>query len=584
MARVTRTAPFSQRAPEGDSATELRVGAGGTADDPAIDAAAIRRWFARAHLELAAHSAQIDALNVFPVADRDTGSNLLLTWDAACAALPPARNGESLADVLGPAARGALRGARGNSGAVLCQVLYGLASALDTPSADGPGIAAALATAAAAARTALAEPVEGTIVTVALAAADSAVAAGDVGTVAVLGAAEEAARAALAATTGQLRALREAGVVDAGASGFVVVLAALHAAVQNSTSAGERPLLAASDQGGSPRHERTGSGAERHGAARPAAVQPDPLLREAHDEVQYLLAAAPEAIATLRATLIGLGDSVAIAGGPDLWHVHVHTAEIGPVVEAGIAAGQLSRLEIARLDVEGADDHSGFSAARALGERLVLAVAPGDGLARLFATAGAHPLTFSSRPDSHALRDAMAATGANQLVLLPNDAHLVSAGQQAASELRELGYSVVVVPTRSPVQGLAALAVADPHMPLADEVVVMADAAGATRVGELSVATLTAVTSAGTCAPGDVLAMQAGDVVLVGPTLFDVACHLLDRLLEGGGELVTLVTGVGAPPDLSASLTTYLESTHPFANVTVYDGGQPTHPLLVGVE
>jgi hypothetical protein len=178
----------------------------------------------------------------------------------------------------------------------------------------------------------------------------------------------------------------------------------------------------------------------------------------------------------------------------------------------------------------------------------------------------------------------MAATGAAQLVLLPNDAHLVSAGQQAAIELRELGHSVVVVPTRSPVQGLAALAVADSHMPLADEVVVMADAAGATRVGELSVATLTAVTSAGTCAPGDVLAMQAGDVVLVGPTLFDVACHLLDRLLEGGGELVTLVTGIGAPPDLSAALTTYLESMHPFAHVTVYDGGQPTHPLLVGVE
>jgi DAK2 domain fusion protein YloV len=578
VARVMPTAPASATRPGDPGGRPEQARPKPAVNQPAVnhglrvDAEAIRRWFAMARSDLADHSAQIDALNVFPVADRDTGSNLLLTWEAACAALPAQRAGETLSEVLAPAARGALIGARGNSGAVLCQVLHGLALVLDRPTADGPGLARALAGSAAAARTALAEPVEGTIITVAQAAADAALEAGPQGVDAVLAAADAAARTALAATTSQLAALHEAGVVDAGASGFVLVLAALGAAVRNSGQQRQRLVLDARTD------EERAIDLRRHGQL---SVEADAPARE---EVQYLLAADPAAVANLRRSLTELGDSVAIAGGPDLWHVHVHTADVGPVVEAGIATGSLSRLVVTHLDVPAAHPPARFPAGRSTRQRLVLAIAPGEGLARLFSAAGAHPLEFASRPDATALYDAMIATDARQLVLLPNDAHLISAGQQAASELRARGRVVVVVPTRSPVQGLAALAVADPHMPLSDEVVVMADAAGATRVGELSIATLTAVTSAGTCAPGDVLAMQAGDVVLVGPTLFDVARELLDRLLEGGGELVTLVTGIGASPDLAGALTAYLESTHPFAQVTVYDGGQPTHPLLVGVE
>lgn len=532
--------------------------------EPVLDTAAIRRWFTLARADLAAHSPQIDALNVFPVADRDTGTNLLMTWDAACAALPDSRPGETLADVLTPAARGALVGARGNSGAVLCQILHGLAGSFDRPTADGPALAAALANAALAARTALAEPVEGTIVTVAHEAADAGVAVAARGVAAVLSAADRAARAALTETTSQLAALDAAGVVDAGASGFVLVLGALGAAVADHGRA-RTPLVLSSRPG-----------VER----RRAPDHSDPGL----EEVQYLLAAGPDAVEALRHRLVELGDSVAIAGGPDLWHVHVHTADISPVIEAGIAAGTASRFVVTHLDVRAPDVRAEFPGARQHGHRLIVAIAPGEGLAHLFGKAGAQPLMFASRPDADAIYDAMLATGARQLVLLPNDAHLIPAGQHAASRLRARGRGVVVLPTRSPVQGLAALAVADPHLALADEVVVMADAAGATRVGELSIATLSAVTSAGTCAPGDVLAMQGGDVVLVGPTLFEVARQLLDRLLEGGGELVTLVTGVGAPADLAGALTSYLEHSHPFANVTVYEGGQPTHPLLLGVE
>lgn len=566
MTRGTRTAP-----PE-DSAS-------GTAptDTGVVDTAAIRRWFVRTRTDLAAYSVQIDALNVFPVADRDTGSNLLATWDAACAALPSPHGDETFGEVLGAAARGALLGARGNSGAVLCQVLQGLAASLEGSVADGLAMAAALRNAAKAARTAFAEPVEGTIVTVADAAASAAHAAegGDAG--AVLTAADGAARAALVATTAQLAALREAGVVDAGASGFVVVLAALRASVHNADDVGDPLVIDVHGEAGRWR---------AHGAAcrEPTRNGPHPDGHAAaREEVQYLLAADHEAVAQLRDRLTRLGDSIAIAGGPELWHVHVHTAEVGPVVEAGISAGALSRLVVARLEVSPDDVRGGLSA-EPTQHRVLLAVAPGDGLARLFAAAGAQPLQFPSRPDSGALRDAMVAAGTAQLVLLPNDADLVGVAHDAAHALRELGHSAVVVPSRSPVQGLAALAVADPHMPFADEVVAMTDAAGATRVGELSIAALTAVTSAGMCHRGDVLAVQAGDVVLVGRTLFTVACQLLDRLLEGGGELVTLVTGLGAPPELALDLTAYLETTHPFASVTVYDGGQPRYPLLVGVE
>jgi len=170
------------------------------------------------------------------------------------------------------------------------------------------------------------------------------------------------------------------------------------------------------------------------------------------------------------------------------------------------------------------------------------------------------------------------------VVLLPNDSNVQAVCDAAAREAQQEGVRTRVVHTRASVQALAALAVKDTSRPFDDDVIGMAEAAGACRYAELTVATREALTMAGRCQPGDVLALLEGEVTLIGDKLSDTGRDLLDRMLSGGGELVTLVTGADAPEDLTGVLSDHLRNRWPFVEIQVYDGGQPHYPLLVGVE
>ena len=170
------------------------------------------------------------------------------------------------------------------------------------------------------------------------------------------------------------------------------------------------------------------------------------------------------------------------------------------------------------------------------------------------------------------------------MVVLPNDNNVRAVAEAAAEEARADGYVVSVVHTKSPVQAIAALAVRDPNRRFAEDVIAMAEAAAATRWAELTVAARDSLTLAGPCHAGDVLALVEGEVVLIGQDLDAVATEVLDRLLGGGGELVTLVTGADAPGGLGDTLGAHLASRWPFVEHQVYDGGQPHYPLLIGVE
>jgi dihydroxyacetone kinase-like predicted kinase len=174
------------------------------------------------------------------------------------------------------------------------------------------------------------------------------------------------------------------------------------------------------------------------------------------------------------------------------------------------------------------------------------------------------------------------ASTAQDVVLLPNHPERIALASRAADRARAEGRDVAVVSTRSPVQGLAAIAVSDRGRRFGDDVIAMAEAAGATRWAEVTVAEQEALTSAGRCHPGDALGSAEGDVVVVGSDLATVACDLLDRLLGAGGELATLVVG----PDgaLGDAVCAHLAAAHPTVEVTRYDGGPPGVPLLVGVE
>jgi dihydroxyacetone kinase-like predicted kinase len=370
---------------------------------------------------------------------------------------------------------------------------------------------------------------------------------------AVARAAARSAADALAQTPRQLPVLARAGVVDAGGRGLCLLLDALVEAV-NGTMPPESRL-------------------ELH---RPVATPSD--TQEFGYEVQYLLDAGPPAVERLREILGGLGDSLVVvgtgAGDPPTWNVHVHVDDIGAAIEAGIAAGRPHRISVTRLE-ERVHGHptSGRSA---------VVVASGDGLAALFEAEGA--TVVERNPSTAEMLAAIRSTGAGSVVLLPNDTNTHAVAAAAAREAAAAGFRVSVVPTRSPVQALAALAVRDAQRDFSDDVIAMAEASGACRYGEVCTASREALTVAGRCRPGDLLGLVDGEVNVIGADLEEVCRRLLDRMLGGGGELVTLVLGAGAPAGLEHALTAHVSRMWPFVEVQCYTGGQPRYHLLAGVE
>ena len=369
-----------------------------------LDAAALRTWAHAAVEDLIVHTDEINGLNVFPVADADTGTNMLFTMRAARVEADACPG--DVAAVAAALARGALHGARGNSGVILSQILRGLAEETaaasagpgDTPAVDAPMFGAALCRGVDLAVASLGESVPGTIVSVLGASARAAQAvatAGDLGT--VVRAAADAAASALDETPSQLDVLAEAGVVDAGGRGLLVLLDALVRTLTG--TAAERVAYAPAAR------------AVRVGAAVAAPPQ---------FEVMYLLSGCdPDGVEALRGRLEHLGDSVVIAasgsGQPGHYSIHVHADDAGAAVEAGLAAGALSRIQITAL--------TGAAPARSPGSRgrAVLAVVDGAGAAELFAGEGAHVLRRprnGAQVSAKELLSALVDTGAGQALSL----------------------------------------------------------------------------------------------------------------------------------------------------------------------
>jgi fatty acid kinase len=547
----------------------------------AFDTAALRAWCLAGADALARASAELDALNVYPVPDGDTGTNLQLTMRAVADAVR-AEVKMPLEALAATVSRAALMGAKGNSGVILSQLIRGFS---DVIGAGGPGggrvgaaaLQAALDRAATTAWEAVTEPVEGTILSVARAAARAAATVRDDDVLAVARAASAGAAMALAKTTEQLPALAAAGVVDAGGKGLVVLLDSLVGVL-----AGQPVGDGVNGQRPAPIVDRT--------ALRGAREQGSP---EYAFEVMYLLDAPDDSIPGLRARLGALGDSLVVAGGGGLWNVHVHVNDAGAAVEAGIELGRPHRIAVTHFgrqieDQVGAEPRplTHPDARQPATGRAVVAICPAGGLAELYGDAGARVVhgVPTADPTADDVLAAILEVGSSELVLLPNDASAQQVADAAAREARAQGVTIAVVPTRASVQGLAALAVHDPQRDFDDDVIAMTAAAGATRHAEVTVADEEAFTSAGVCHPGDVLGFIDGDVAVIGSEVFAVGVGLLDRLLIGGGELVTLVTGATAQPDLRNRLVDYLHATRPAVEAVVYDGGQPRYPLLIGVE
>ncbi|HEX2133734.1 MAG TPA: dihydroxyacetone kinase, partial [Actinophytocola sp.] len=362
--------------------------------------------------------------------------------------------------------------------------------------------------------------------------------------------------------------------VDAGGRGVTVLLDALVAVV------GEQPAALVA-------------------AARARELPaPDPSMYTAREagsdqfayEVMYLLSDVTEngadPVGRLRDALVGLGDCVSVAGdGAGLWTVHVHCNDVGAAIEAGVETGRPRRIRVARFA-----DAPSAEASRFVRDRAVVVPVRGTELGDLLVGEGVTVVPMVGEEPAFRLLEAITATGASHVSVLPADAGLTEAADEASIRAVAAGQDVVVVPCASPVQVLAAVAVHDPRRRAGDDVVAMAEAAAATRRGSVVVAAEDGITWIGPCAAGDVLGFADGEVVLIEPgpagvdALDRAACGVAERMLGVGGELVTVLLGADAPDELAAELTDYLRREHPETEVVVYHGGQPDAVVILGVE
>ncbi|WP_114201202.1 DAK2 domain-containing protein [Janibacter anophelis] len=546
-----------------------------------LDAESVRRWVVVTRAALAARRAEIDALNVYPVPDGDTGTNMYLTLDQA---LDTARTEQERLGVFGlvplpveaaALSRAALMSARGNSGVILSQMIRGVSevvSADGLEAVDADAVVRAVQQGAQRARESVVRPQEGTILSVADATAERMAAVraeggclGDLTRAAV-----DAARAALTRTPEQLQVLADAGVVDAGGAGYLLFVEALDQVVHELGL----PSHFAVDE-----FTLNTSLERRADWSRAQAEQGSPQVHEGPAyEVMYLLHDVDEGgVATLRQRLDEIGDSVVVSTAEDVCHVHVHTDDIGAALEAGLTHAAPQRVAVTLLETVVARPRVGVS---------IVACAAGPGIAALLEEAGATTVTSGPghRASAGEIVAAVRAAGTEEVILLPNDRDTRMAADAAARAAEQEGQTVHVIPSATAVQGLAALAVFEPGETTQQNVLTMTRSAAATRHGAVTVAVKAGLTSGGLCEVGDVLGVVSGDITIVGSDAEQVTREVLDGIVTTGTELVTLVSGEGVPDGLVEAITDWIGSRRAGIEVEVVDGGQPHYMLLVGAE
>lgn len=519
------------------------------------------------------HVEELNALNVYPVPDGDTGTNMALTLDSVCVELT---NAETMAEVCNGMAHGSLMGARGNSGVILSQLLRGIADTCrDASGVDAERLAEGLGLAADAAYEAVLRPVEGTILTVARESAEAAKATAGDGLLGMLVATDTAARESVQRTPELLPVLAQAGVVDAGGHGFTLLLASFLHVVDG------RPIP------------------EPTVVAKPAAVTAHEEHEEGSDlryEVMYLLDASDENIPAFKETWAALGDSIVVVGGNGIWNCHVHTNDIGAAVEAGIEAGRPNKIRVTDLleqvnELEEADwvrEHAAGAEEPEVLERVptaIVAVAVGEGLGRMLTGLGVRRVVAggqSMNPSTAQILEAVEAANAEGVIVLPNNKNIIPVAEQV-DELADL--PVAVVPTKSVVEGLAALISFDPNANVETNLGAMTEAAQRVRTGEVTQAVRDAESDhCGTIALGDWIALTRDGIRAKGPNASEAVLALVDALVDEDSELVTVLLGSDANPSDLVLLEEHLLYAHPHVEVEVHEGGQPLYPYLIGVE
>lgn len=521
-----------------------------------LDTPRFRAWLERAWSEVSQSRAQLNAENLYPVADSDTGSNLEATLEAAVTAMR-AEHSQEIGDVADAAARGALGGAQGNSGVILSQIFRGFADGIRE------GLPQAFARAHEVAQKAVTNPKEGTILSAARAARDAvALRVGEIGRDgAVALDAWRAARASTLDSANNPPHQDAMGTIDAGAHGVELIYGALASMLDPELVISQIPSSANVK-------ERAHASNANHAS-------------DGEFEVMFSMKDLNEKqISRLQSELTNLGESLLVVGDSQLCKVHIHTDLPGEIIELSTHFGKAFEIKITHLaSALGIGEKSSETGARKL-----ITVANGPGLSELMRESRVGVIDAFNSRRVLAQEWVDATENAREVVLIPIDQQSWKSAQEAITAIRRAGVRVAVLSSRSPLQALSAISTHNEDADYDDEIVEMATAARQTRSATIALAPRDMSTAIGGVREGDVLALVDGEVIITGTDLMKVCVECVDRMLNGGGELITLVMGESAPKELAEQVQKHLAKNHGIVEVTTYIGGQAWYPLLIGVE
>jgi DAK2 domain fusion protein YloV len=519
----------------------------------------------------------LNRLNVYPVPDGDTGTNMALTVESVVAEVEPAESMEEVASAL---AHGALMGAQGNSGIILSQILRGLADAFRSAVDVGTThLVDALDRASEAAYKAVGRPVEGTILTVLREAAEAAQDAEtpegeDLSD--LLHRVYRKAEISLRNTPELLPVLKEAGVVDAGGAGFLLLLVAFLEEVSGTDVPLPDAIFAA---------------AAAHLIVPPETEEAPSSVADLRYEVMFLLYSdQPDAGEALQSTWKDLGDSIVVVGGEGVWNCHIHTDDIGPAIEAGVRLGRPERIKITDLIEQAAEEAfhrmSAFEPLEAFASAAVgvVPIAVGDGVVDLFRDAGAQGIVVGGQTMNPSVRDVLAvvdSVAADDVIVLPNNKNIVPVAEQLDALTVK---RVHVVATRSVPEGLGSMFAYLPGADAADTAEAMRRAAADVKAGEVTQAVRDATTPVGEIIEGDWLGIVDGDVRAIEDDCLTAALAVLNDLVDDDSEVLTVVIGSEAEESVTSAITNAISERHPDLSVDAVVGGQALYPYLFGVE
>ena len=515
------------------------------------------------------HKESLNSLNVYPVPDGDTGSNMAATLNAVVSEIESLEENIEMEKIINAISHGSLMGARGNSGVIISQILRGFVAKIKTAgleTIDAGLFSEALSESASAAYEAVGNPVEGTILTVVREAAEATEKAvpskcdllslGEI--------AREAAKNSLDSTPELLPVLARAGVVDAGGSGFLLMLDSLLHVIDG------RPM---------PEPEVV-------------TVSVDSLVLDVHDdmsssatryEVMYFLEAPDDLIPDFKKAWSEIGDSIVVVGGENIWNCHVHTNNIGAAVEAGISVGKPYEIRVTDLFEEIADKHYDHDIADPVGCS-VIAVANGAGIGEIFRSLGATRIVSggqSMNPSTADLLEAAEATASEHVIILPNNSNIVAVAEQVNSQTSK---TVRVVETHTITEGFASLLGYDPEATSEKNQTGMSEASQIVESGEVTTAVRDSTSEVGEIKKGNFLGLQKGKVTVVAENIVEAATALLKKMIIDEHEIVTLISGEDSNEEETDEILAWINAEHEDLEVEVHEGGQPLYPYYIGIE